>query len=202
MVQLTLYLKGEIVFDLRIFLDCDGVLNGHQKMSNHYSRLEPRNVENFNNLLKRFPDALIIISSSWRYLVHNGSMNLEGLQSLFLTHGLDCFKKIHGITESDEDTADSMGYPRVSFESQTKWYEWIKNYGITVRRQQIYTYAKQHEFKNFIVLDDLDLDMPELYITEGLRGLVDIDIDRITYKVKLQEIQIDLNQNKLYNSRC
>jgi hypothetical protein len=70
-----------------IFLDLDGVLNGHQSHHNGYCSLDPDSVLIFNDILKR-TGAKVIVSSAWRYFILRGEMTLAGLQGLLCTHGV------------------------------------------------------------------------------------------------------------------
>ena len=86
-----------------IFLDVDGVLNRHQQMSNGYAGIEKDCVDNLNLILRKVSDAVIVISSAWRYLIHRGSMTRSGLEYLLLSHGVECEHKIYGYTVMDEE---------------------------------------------------------------------------------------------------
>jgi hypothetical protein len=51
-----------------VFLDIEGVLNTKQflKGGNDFQVCDPKNVRNFNKLIKKFDDVKVVISSSWR----------------------------------------------------------------------------------------------------------------------------------------
>ena len=149
------------------FIDVDGVLNDHERHANGYCGVKAECVARLNELLRLFPDVLLVVSSSWRYLVLNGSCTLDGLTNLFLTHGLDCFGRLHGVTASDEEICGG-GRP----------VEYLKEHGAEIRREQIYRYARAQGAARFVVLDDLDLRMPELVRTEGAVGLTADDVER------------------------
>jgi len=85
-----------------IFLDVDGVLNNceYDKVAKSF-RIHPEKIQRLNRLLKDV-DAHIVLSSSWRYFVHNGSMNLHGLEWLFRTHGLEVGRLVD-ITPPDKE---------------------------------------------------------------------------------------------------
>lgn len=88
-----------------IFLDIDGVLNGHTRFPNGYCGTRWECVEQFNRILAE-TGADVVVSSAWRYLVLSGSMTLKGLENLLLSHGVDCLGKVVGVTSSDEDIPD------------------------------------------------------------------------------------------------
>lgn len=174
-----------------VFLDIDGVLNGHEKMSNHYSRMRIDCVEFLNLILNSGDDIRLVISSSWRYLIHSGSMNLQGMENLLLTHGVDCHGgRLIGITESDEVTAERMGCPSHGINEMPRdewfganarevWYQWVNEHGAFIRGTQIYKFADERpEIKKFVVIDDLDLDMREQVRTDGEIGLQRADVRR------------------------
>lgn len=71
-----------------IFLDIDGVLNGH-----HYKRdaqscniLSPC-VRQLNRII-RATEAKIVLSSAWRYMIHGKAMTLAGFGYMLRTHGM------------------------------------------------------------------------------------------------------------------
>jgi hypothetical protein len=80
-----------------LFLDIDGVMNSHEKHTNGYTGMSADCVTRLNFILYE-TDARIVVSSAWRFLVLSGSMKVEGLENLFLTHGINCYEKVIGIT--------------------------------------------------------------------------------------------------------
>lgn len=71
-----------------LFLDIDGVLNGHEKLpGSQYCGIRPDCVARLNHVLKE-TGAKIVVSSAWRYLILGGSMTLDGFGYLLTTHGL------------------------------------------------------------------------------------------------------------------
>lgn len=145
-----------------LFLDIDGVLNGHQKLDSGYCGIDPQCAARFNKILKQYPDLKIIISSSWRYLVLTGQMTLEGFESLLLTHGIRCRGRIMGITRKDN-----------------------KEYETDLRINQIRDYINGFYYSDnykWLILDDMDIDIApvkEHIKIDGLTGLQDEDVDRI-----------------------
>ena len=77
-----------------LFLDIDGVLNGHQKTG----RIDQHCMANLNYVIEQ-TGCVIVISSSWRYMIPE-AMNIQGFEYMLVTHG---FKgKVKGITVRDE----------------------------------------------------------------------------------------------------
>jgi hypothetical protein len=156
-----------------IALDIDGVLNTHNNLENGYTPIERENRLNFNKLLAAVPEAQIVVISAWRYYVLNGSMNLQGLQNLFLSHGLNIHGKLHGITVSDEEIAEELGYPKPDFMNIYGWYDWIHEHGIEIRRIQVNRYLSEFKPSNFVVLDDLPLNLSNQIQTGRNIGLTE-----------------------------
>lgn len=136
-----------------LFLDIDGVLNGHELKANNYCGIEAPLVSNFNDIMLDVPDLQIVISSAWRYMIICGDMTVRGFEHMLLTHGVMCYGRIKGITVSDEI--------------------------IPNRRDQIYDYAKRHGIVDFVAVDDLQLNMPELVKTNPRFGLSKDDSQEI-----------------------
>lgn len=150
-----------------IFLDIDGVLNAHEKLPSGYRGIGRAQADQFNRILESVPDAKIVISSAWRYLVLNGSMTIKGLQYLLLTHGVHCENRIHGHTTWDGARPDDPNNREA----------WAKS-GLLWRKEQIGQYVIEHSPTAFVVLDDLPIDVPNLVLTDADIGLTSADADR------------------------
>ena len=85
-----------------LFLDIDGVLNGHEHDSEGFCRIQPGPVVHLNRILAE-TEARLVISSAWRYLVHSGAMTLEGFLYMLITHGIACHGRLAGVTCRDEE---------------------------------------------------------------------------------------------------
>jgi hypothetical protein len=73
-----------------IFLDVDGVLNwmrSFEPCSGPPVQFEPPCVRAFNHIIEETA-AQIVLSSSWRYLILNGHMSLNGFSVLLRSHGV------------------------------------------------------------------------------------------------------------------
>lgn len=89
-----------------LFLDIDGVLNGHKPQRNGYCGMDSKCVENLNYILLSVPDLQIVISSSWRYMVVPRVMTLEGFEYLLLVAGVCCRGRLAGLTIRDEEVPE------------------------------------------------------------------------------------------------
>ena len=78
------------------------MLNGHEQDAWGYNRIQPGPVVHLNRILAE-TEARLVISSSWRYLVHSGAMTLEGFSYMLITHGIGCHGRLAGITCRDEE---------------------------------------------------------------------------------------------------
>lgn len=139
-----------------LFLDIDGVLNCHKKFENGYCGIEQHCVRNFNFLLQKEPTTKIVISSAWRYMVHCEEMTLKGLEYLLITHGINCYNRLHGVTRKDIEI------------SKNKWED---------REDQILSYIVMHKYP-YVVLDDLKLNMERFVQVDGSSGLTLKDVDK------------------------
>lgn len=144
-----------------IFLDIDGVLNDHKIPEGvHCGQIHSQKVTLLNRVL-RFTGAQIVLSSAWRYIVHRGEANLEGMSWLLQSHGLLAGKLV-GITRMDTEPQNWDGRPE----------SWVAS---PERGQQITEYLAQHPCERYVVVDDLDLGITAaghpFVKTNGTRGL-------------------------------
>jgi hypothetical protein len=85
-----------------VFLDMDGVLNGHGfDEAAQSNRIDPRCVEALNLILDS-SGARLVLSSAWRYMVTGGAMTLRGFEYMLRTHGAHCNGRLIGHTVPDE----------------------------------------------------------------------------------------------------
>jgi hypothetical protein len=149
-----------------IFLDIDGVLNDHAKLPSQYCGINLDRAKLLNGLLEEVPDAMLVISSAWRYLIYEGNMTLKGFEYLLMVHGVCCHERIHGITERDPAVTPHT----LDVEA------WRKN-GIAWRAEQIRCYVAQHKPERYVVLDDLPLMVDNFVQTDGKIGLTDSSVE-------------------------
>lgn len=101
-----------------LFLDIDGVLNGHEKHPDSpYTTIRPDCVQRLNQVI-RATRCSLVISSAWRYMLlktkkrHPPAMSATGFQYMLHTHGLRfCANgsQVLGATCADEAIAARGG---------------------------------------------------------------------------------------------
>jgi len=155
-----------------IFLDIDGVLNDHHHYGNHYCRMKNECVMELARILDTVTDAKIIVTSAWRYLLHQGTFTSSGLEYLFCMFGMPyptSYESVVGFTATDEDTCVRLG---LAEKGAALDYQWLKENGELVRREQVYSVLIEDiGCTGFVVLDDLDLQIAEQVRTDGTVGL-------------------------------
>ncbi len=100
----------------------------------------------------------IVLSSAWRYLVHEKAMTLGGFECLLRSHGVECRHKIVGLTRKDRHIEDP-----------------------TERGREVFEYVKNYKVKRYAIVDDLDLGfggMPFVQ-TDGKVGMTAGDADKL-----------------------
>lgn len=154
-----------------IFLDIDGVLNGHDahRHPNGYCGIDPACVYRLNRIVAE-TGAAIVLSSAWRYLIGRG-MSFAGFKAMMLTYGLDRSAQIIGATVEDEHIPD--------------------------RGPQIGDWLLDVVVESYVILDDGSDEPPHppatkpltesliehheravIVFTDGTKGLTDADADR------------------------
>ncbi len=150
--------RGKSVPGAILFLDIDGVLNGHERDDHGYNRIQAGPVVHLNRILAE-TDARLVITSSWRYLVHSGAMTSEGFSYMLITHGIGCHDRMAGVTCRDEE-AGSRGA------QITRWLDQLPPRG---------------EVAAYVVIDDEDAGVTgaghPLVRTDGRLGLTRRDAD-------------------------
>lgn len=145
-----------------LFLDIDGVLNDHSTLPSGLCGIDPGAAAMLNYILDSCPDVEVVVSSAWRYYVHNGIITLQGFEMVLRTHGLKVNKRLHGITAPDAESFKAEDH-EPPFDQ-----EYWQARGLRWRAEQIRAYAQEHQPESFVVLDDLPLDMPELVCTADI----------------------------------
>ena len=141
-----------------IFLDVDGVLNGHDQDPDSRCNGICRSAITHLNRIIEATDARLVISSAWRYMMLGGAMSVRGFEYLLRTHGIlyRGDELVVGHTVADEQIPRRPDQIR----------HWLAYSGVQVER--------------FVVLDDLDDDWGYLPLvrTNGMIGLTAADADR------------------------
>jgi hypothetical protein len=146
-----------------IFLDIDGVLNGHQRQpGSPYCGIQQENVKPFNWLLERL-EPQIVLSSAWRYIVHGKDMTLSGFEYMLLTHGVfPIVNRIVGTTIPDE-TCVHCGFKHrkrhkriITKDGLLACHECRKT---STRGEQVSRYRFAHACvgRPYVVIDDIDI---------------------------------------------
>lgn len=146
-----------------LFLDIDGVLNGHEKNEAEVCGIKPECASQLNRIIEQ-TDCKLVISSAWRYLIHSGVMNTVGFERMLNTHGVRVYKRIAGVTRPDANLSDKH-------ERGKQIRDWVNG----THRSEIERYA--------VVDDDDELGIPEaghpFVKTDGKVGLTEADADRL-----------------------
>jgi hypothetical protein len=135
-----------------VFLDIDGVLNDYTvyDWDNEPQPLFARHcVKAFNRIIEK-TSALIVISSSWRGLIHQGHMSIKGFEELLHSHGVR--GKVIGCTPTPNDE---------------RWMD-------------IKQWLDEHPTGRYVVLDDqIDAGGPHPFVQTKMDiGLTEADADR------------------------
>lgn len=142
-----------------LFLDIDGVLNGHEfDRAAESSTIRPACVKRLNRVLRETRCA-VVISSAWRYMVLGGGMTLMGFGYMLRTHGVAIVGGLLGTTGRDTQTEDP-----------------------NERGRQIKAWLAEHpEVTRYAVVDDMQLGFEGMPIvrTNGAEGLTDNDADKL-----------------------
>lgn len=145
-----------------LFLDIDGVLNGHEfdEMAQSCTILE-KCVKHLNRVIVTTGCSLVI-SSAWRYMLTERAMSLSGFSYLLRTHGVAvCRIAGHTRPDSPEESNTNSPAPRVA-----QILNWIETQLVTVP---------------WAVVDDLDLSaIGERFVrTSGKQGLTSAHADAL-----------------------
>lgn len=143
-----------------LFLDIDGVLNGHEKNAAGVCGIRPDCAVQLNRVLEK-TGCRLVITSAWRYLIHSGVMTRTGFERMLQTHGINAYERIEGLTRPDANLSDKHE-----------------------RGKQIRDYLQGKQLEAYAVVDDDgEIGIPEaghpFVKTDGKVGLTDADADRL-----------------------
>lgn len=149
-----------------LFLDVDGVLNGHEFDPSAQSNTINRGCVAHLNRVIEATDCAIVISSAWRYMVLGGSMNIRGFEWLLRSHGVCCGgsngadHRVIGVTGPGEESGC----------------------GLEARGRLIRNWLNENGHDGaWAVVDDLDVGgegMP-LVLTDGTAGMTEHDAEAL-----------------------
>ncbi len=132
-----------------LFLDVDGVLNTNWSLTGE--RFEPRILPSSATILQALlarSGAKIVVSSSWRRVVNDGTMKLGGFTLMLRTHGVSAANVV-GVLANRNPTVDHIEDRR---HQMTLWLESMPN-------------------ASFVALDDLPIPVPFLVRTDPSFGI-------------------------------
>lgn len=158
-----------------LFLDIDGCLNGHQFCKEaEFNLIDCGKVSLLNHVLRE-TGAHIVLSSAWRYLIHRGEMNLQGMDWLLRSHGILAGRLV-GITR--EDTRKEV---RTMDGEVISWLQQDER-GVQITQWL----AQAHpcgDWPCYAVVDDMDLGITAaghpFVQTDGKVGLTEVDAERL-----------------------
>lgn len=140
-----------------LFLDIDGVLNGHQYNDQAKSNGICKSCVSQLNRIILETDCKIVLSSAWRYMISGGAMTNTGFRYMMSTHGVVGLDIID-ITVPDEE--------------------------VPLRGNQISNWIQTNAYDSFAVVDDEWYGGPDYVrnrttLTNGKIGLTEIDADKV-----------------------
>lgn len=179
-----------------LFLDVDGVLNGHDWHEGARSNTLRRPcIDQLSRILKE-TDCRVVLSSAWRYMVHCKALTCTGFEYLLRTHGaVGIVGKIVGVTCRDEDCCHcghrhtKRRRPGVDDRGR---FVCVRCGRASTRGDQIGAWRYSQALapagvdwtppRQYVVLDDQDLGITAaghpLVLTDGACGLTGADADR------------------------
>lgn len=158
-----------------IFLDVDGVLNGHEWDAEVMcGQIHPDKVARLNRILRE-TDARIVLSSAWRYIVHRGEANMMGMEWLLRSHGV-LANRLIGITRMDLMRANP------NYDGTPASWPQLPGGGDRAEQVREWLAINRPGPVPYVVIDDLDLGFTEaghpFVRTDGKVGLTDADAER------------------------
>lgn len=143
-----------------LYLDIDGVLNGHDYCDIAQSCSIKGTCVGYLNWILHETNCEIIITSAWRYMVHGEAMSLSGFWYMMRTHGLTAL--------------DRYGNERNPFIRALRKDAWENEPRAKIIAEDRVWWAKESSLHNgklrtpFVILDDLELEFD--HHTSGLES--------------------------------
>ena len=171
-----------------LFLDIDGVLNGHDWHEGARSNTLRRDCVDQLSRILMSTQCKIVLSSAWRYLIHSKQMTMKGFACMLRTHGTcGIATAIIGVTRRDEDCSHCGHKHRRG--RRRRW----SDHGYFIcwecgkpshRGDQIACWLQEHpEVTRRMAIDDEDWGITErgipLWRTNGAHGLTKYGADRV-----------------------
>lgn len=154
-----------------LFLDIDGVLNGHQTFGKEhpYCKIDRRCVAQLNRVIDA-TDCRLVISSAWRYQMIAGECTRVGFGYLLATHGV----RILGLSPKEL----VVGYTlpdEVTCHRADQIHAWLKS-----EKERVLA----DDYPPFAIVDDMAMRLPwfmarRFVRVKGPRGLTRADADKL-----------------------
>lgn len=142
-----------------LFLDIDGVLNGHEFMAAALScSINRPCVEALNYVVAR-ANPKIVLSSAWRYMILGKAMSITGFEYLLRTHGVSGMAgRIIATTRADEVCSHcNFKHARGSQQVDHLGMHLCNACGrASTRGQQISAWLRANKVSVYAVVDDCD----------------------------------------------
>lgn len=162
-----------------LFLDIDGVLNGHEWDDEAKScNIRRECVKHLNRVIHE-TGCKVVLSSAWRYMIHGGAMTLLGFGYMLRTHGLlGGSRVLIGLTRKDDESVDPLELKLDERAKQIR--EWLEWWGDDA---QMRANAGLDAVSRFAAVDDeqqgFDTHNIPAVITDGKRGMTAADADSL-----------------------
>jgi hypothetical protein len=163
-----------------LFLDIDGVLNGHEWDDEAKSCNIRRECVKHLNRVVRETRCHLVLSSAWRYIVHGGDMTLRGFGYMLRTHGLiaewvGSTRLIVGLTRKDDETVDPLDLKEDERARQCRdWLDWWEDSAREGRVVAVTRYAAVDDEDHQFAAQGIPA-----VITDGKVGLTAADAGRL-----------------------
>lgn len=159
-----------------LFLDIDGVLNGHEWDDEAKSCNVRRECVKHLNRVVRETGCVIVVSSAWRYILHAGDMTPRGFGYMLRTHGLLSGGRqlVVGYTAKDAEPVRQERHG----ERGRQCRQWLDDWSAA-----LLTGSQPEPVASYAAVDDDDDGFAEAgipaVITDGGTGLTAADADRL-----------------------
>jgi hypothetical protein len=174
-----------------LFLDVDGVLNGHDWHEGAQSNtLRHGCIDQLSRVLAE-TGCRIVLSSAWRYLIHGRAMTTRGFEALLRSHGAcGVVNKIVGATCRDEECSH-CGHRHTKRKPAAPnadgYYVCRRCDRPSSRADQVSRWLREHGevvcLGRYVVLDDSDYGFAAaghpFVQTDGAYGLTAADADQV-----------------------
>lgn len=184
-----------------LFLDIDGVLNGHQFNRKAQSgNIRKACIRELSRIVET-TGCKIVLSSAWRYMIHGRAMTLLGFQYMLRTHGLVCMGKnlLIDVTIPDEvcPRCDKRHKGMGRFDTRRQLHRCEGCNTAMTRGAQIAAWLRKNrrklKVKRYAVVDDEDYNEAmrkhPFVQTDGAVGLTREKADEIIAMLGIREIE-------------